>query len=111
MAIFLGLIWVSIHQNFALLDIQKFSYLKSLTQEAAARAIDGFLLSNANYAKAIELLQEWFGHPHNYINACMQVLLELPWLSKSIQSLQIFLNNLEMYIRSLVPLDRAGQLQ
>lgn len=45
----------SFHLNSGLPDIQMFSYLKSLTQNAAARTIVGFPLTNANYAKAVEL--------------------------------------------------------
>ncbi|MCG8033931.1 MAG: DUF1759 domain-containing protein, partial [Candidatus Thiodiazotropha taylori] len=97
----------SIHLNSALPDIQKFSYLKSLTQDAAARAIDGFPLTNANYTKAIELLRERFGQPHKIINAYMQALLEMPRPSKTLQSLQTFYDNLETYIRGLESLGQS----
>ena len=83
----------NIHLNSALPDIQKFSYLKSLTQYAAARVIDGFPLTTANYVKAVELSQERFGQPHTIINAYIQALVESSLPSKSIQCLQIKIRN------------------
>ena len=107
MANFLDSFESSIHLNSALPGIQKYSYLKSLTQDAAARAIDGFPLTNANYVKAVELLQERFGQPHTIINAYMQALLELSRPTKSIQGLQAFTTILRHILEVLNPLDRA----
>ena len=97
----------SSHLNSALPDIQKFSYLKSLTQDAAARAIDGFPLTSTNYVKAVELLQDRFGQPHTIIYTYMQALLVLSRPSKSIQSLQAFYYNLETHIRGLESLGQS----
>ena len=83
----------NIHLNSALPDIQKFSYLKSLTQYAAARVIDGFPLTTANNVKAVELSQERFGQPHTIINAYIQALVESSLPSKSIHCLQIKIRN------------------
>ena len=76
--------------NSALSDIQRFSYLIPLTQDAAARAIDSFPITNVNYAKAIEVLSERFGQPHKIIHAYMQALLELPRPNIHMQSTSIF---------------------
>ena len=76
-------------------------YLTSLTQDAAARAIDSFPLTNTNCVKSVELLQERFDQPHTRIMAYMQALLEFSRTSKSIRSLQAFYDNLGTYIRGL----------
>ena len=60
-----------------------------------------FPLTNANYAKAIEVLRERFGQPHKIINADILALLEWPRPSKNMHSVQAFYDNLETYVRGL----------
>jgi hypothetical protein len=66
----------STHAN--LTDIQRFSYLKNQLDGEALRTIEGFALTNSNYACAISLLKERFGQEHKIIHATMQALLGLP---------------------------------
>jgi hypothetical protein len=47
----------SVHSNTALLNVQKFTYLKSQLQNEAERCISGLSLTNANYEQAICLLK------------------------------------------------------
>ena len=59
----------TVHNNPGLSDKQKFGYLKSLLEGDAARKIDGFSLTNANYEQALDLLKSDTGrntrsHPH-----------------------------------------------
>ncbi|XP_045157294.2 uncharacterized protein LOC123523709 [Mercenaria mercenaria] len=61
----------SIHNNESLSDVQKFSYLRSLLSDDAARVIEGFQLTHSNYMQAIELLRERFGQEHKIVNAYM----------------------------------------
>ncbi|XP_060570545.1 uncharacterized protein LOC132728870 [Ruditapes philippinarum] len=91
----------SIHLNSTLSDVQKFNYLRSLVQGIAARCIDGFPLTNANYLKAVSLLRERFGQPQKIIHRYMQSLLELPRPSNNVVSLQCFYDKMETFIRGL----------
>ena len=43
------------HENNGIQKVDKFSYLKSLLEGPAARAIQGLTLSAANYDAAIDL--------------------------------------------------------
>jgi len=54
----------TIHLNNHLTDVSKFAYLQSQLEGAAAHTIEGFALTNANYSRAISLLQNRFGSPH-----------------------------------------------
>ena len=67
-----------VHQNCNLTDVQKLSYLKNLLIGEAARTIDGFALTNINYARAIDLLKERYGQRYKIIHAIMQTLIQLP---------------------------------
>ncbi|XP_052771058.1 uncharacterized protein LOC128210745 [Mya arenaria] len=78
----------SVHSNHTLSDVQKFSYLRSLLHGSAASSIAGFPLTNANYAKAVELLKERFGQTHKIISTYMQSLLELPRPENTPHSIQ-----------------------
>jgi hypothetical protein len=68
----------AVHLNQTLSDVQKFNYLRSLLENTAYSAIDGFPLTNANYKNAIDLLHERFGQSHKIIDSYMQSLLDLP---------------------------------
>ncbi|XP_053402668.1 uncharacterized protein LOC128557990 [Mercenaria mercenaria] len=91
----------TIHYNVNLTDVQKFSYLKSQLEHTAARVIDGFAMTNANYTRAIDLLKERFGQQHKITHATMQTLLQLPAPSNTLYSLRHFHDKMETYIRGL----------
>ena len=98
----------TIHMNANLTDVQKFTYLKSQLEGNAARVIEGFAMTNANYARAIDLLKERYGQQHKIIHASMQALLQLPAPSSKVSSLRTFHDKMETYIRSL---EAMGQSQ
>lgn len=98
----------TIHLNVNLTDVQKFSYLKSQLESDAARTIDGFALTNANYARAVDLLKERYGQQHKITHATMQALLQMPAPSNSLHSLRHFYDKMETYIRGL---ESVGQYQ
>ncbi|KAH3695558.1 hypothetical protein DPMN_083019 [Dreissena polymorpha] len=52
-------------------------------QGEAARTIDGFTLSNANYQQAVNLLQQRYGQIQKITAAYMSNLLQLPQTSES----------------------------
>ena len=64
--------------NTEISKVDKFSYLKSLLEGAAA-ALQGLTLSDANYDSAIDLLKERFGKSQAIITAHMK---ELPYRQK-----------------------------
>ena len=61
MTVLLGHYESTIHCNANLTDIQKFTYLKSQLEGAAACVIEEFAITNANYARATDLLKQRFG--------------------------------------------------
>ena len=91
----------TIHANPSLTDVQKFAYLQSQLEGNAARVIAGFALTNVNYTRAVELLQERYGQTHKITHASMQALLSLPKPSSRVDSLRLFYDSLETHIRSL----------
>ena len=95
----------TIHLNVNLTDVQKFSYLKSQLESDAARTIDSFALTNANYARAVDLLKERYRQQHKITHATMQALLQIP---ASSNSLRHFYDKMETYIRGL---ESVGQYQ
>lgn len=89
---------LSVHNNISLSDMQKFTYLKSLLHDDAARVIQGFPLTHSKYIQAVELLKERFRQKHRIINAYMQCLLDLPRPIFNINSLRNFQEKMEAYI-------------
>ena len=68
----------TVHDNGEISKVDKFSYLKSLLEGAAAKAIQGLTLSDANYDSAVDLLVERFGKTQAIITAHMEELLKVP---------------------------------
>ena len=97
------------HDNSSLSDIQKFNYLRAQLRGDASRSIAGFPLTNANYQRGIELLQERFGQSHRIINAHMEAMLNLPNPSTQLVSLQQFYDTLETHIRGLEALGKSHE--
>ena len=81
--------------------MKRFSYLKSQLEGEAARTIDGFALTHTNYARAVDLLREWYCQKHKIIHATMQALLQLPILSSNLHSHRKFYDDMETKIRAL----------
>ena len=66
----------AIHDNPDLNKIDKFNYLTSVLEGAAAHSIQGLTLSGVNYDNAVELLKQRFGRPQQ-ITAHMDSLLKI----------------------------------
>jgi len=90
----------AIHLNGSLTDVQKFNYLKTMVDGVAARTIEGFALTNANYGQAVALLTERYGQKHR-IAAYMNTLLQLPSPPATLQGLRRFYDQLETNLRGL----------
>ena len=67
----------AVHNNPTLSSIDKFNYLNSLLESAAAEAIAGLTLMSANYEEAIATLRRRFGNKQLIVNRHMDLLLNL----------------------------------
>ena len=67
----------AVHNNPTLSSIDKFNYLNSLLESAAAEAIAGLTLMSANYEEAIATLRRRFGNKQLIANRHMDLLLNL----------------------------------
>ena len=99
----------AVHDNSSLSDIQKFNYLRAQLLGDVSRSVAGFPLTNANYKRSIELLQERFGQSHRIINAHMEAMLNLPNPSTQLVRLRQFNDTLETHIRGLEALGKSHE--
>ncbi|PFX29435.1 Exonuclease [Stylophora pistillata] len=67
----------AVHSNPGLTKIDKFSYLASLLEGSASRAIEGLPVTEENYDSAVEILKKRFGKPQQLISAHMEELHKL----------------------------------
>ena len=65
-----------VHTNADLTKIDKFSYLVSLLEGTASRAIAGLPITEENYDAAVDIINERFGNPQQLISAHMDELLK-----------------------------------
>lgn len=98
----------SIHCNSNLSTGQKFTYLKSLLEDEAARTISGFAITHENYQAAVDLLVERYGQSQKIIHTHMQSLLKLPAPTNDAHSLKFFYDKMETLVRGL---ESLGQHQ
>jgi hypothetical protein len=106
---------VAVHDNTLLSPIDKFNYLNSLLEGAAARAIQGLSLTSANYEHAIALLKERFGKPQRVITSHMDELLKIPSCNKdNPSSLRYVYDKISIHVIGLeslgVSADQYGSL-
>ena len=103
------------HRNEGVSNIDKFNYLNSVLEGAAARAIQGLTLTEANYEAAVKLLQERFGRPQQIISAHMDQLLKVsPCSNDRPASLRYVYDQICVHSRGLASLgitsDQYGSL-
>ena len=67
----------------------------------------GFALTNANYEKAISLLQERYGQQHKITQRYMQELIDITSPRYTLFNLRHFYDNIEIYIRGLESLGQT----
>ena len=99
----------AVHDNSTISDVQKFNYLREQLRDGAERVIARLPLTNANYAKSIQLLEERFAQPHKIINAHMEALLNLPSPTDHLSSLRFFYDSIETHIRGLETLGKTTE--
>ena len=67
----------AVHKNPTLSSINKFNYLNSLLESAAAEAIAGLTLTSANYEEAVAILKQCLGNKQLIVNCHVDLLLNL----------------------------------
>ena len=67
----------SIHNNLGLSAVDKFNYLNSLLEGAAAEALSGLQLTGPNYDEAVGILKRRFGNVSAIVSKHMEVLLNI----------------------------------
>ena len=67
----------AVHSSDSISNIEKFTYLKTYLDKSALQAIEGFPLTNANYAAAWQLLDERYGNEQLIISCHMNNLIKL----------------------------------
>ncbi|XP_071176551.1 uncharacterized protein [Mytilus edulis] len=99
----------AVHTNPTLSNVQKFNYLKSLLHDEALKSVTGFALTNANYEKAISLLQERYGQQHKITQRYMLELIDITSPRYTLFNLRHFYDNIEIYIRGLESLGQTDE--
>jgi hypothetical protein len=96
----------SIHKNPNLSSIDKFNYLSSLLEGAAADSVAGLTLTNANYEEALKILKKRFGNKQLVINKHMDILLNLQAVTSiyNLKGLRTLYDTVESHIRALTSL-------
>jgi hypothetical protein len=106
----------AVHRNSALSSIDKFNYLNSLLESAAAEAIAGLTLTSANYEEAVATLKRRFGNKQLIVNRHMDLLLNLEAVASqhNLKGLRQLFDVVESNIRGLralgVPASSYGGL-
>ena len=54
----------AVHNNASLSDVNKLTYLKSLVLKFVKDAIEGLVLTAANYEEVVAILKKHFGNQH-----------------------------------------------
>ena len=100
---FWDLFKAAIDDNKGVTKIDKFNYLSSLLDGAAAAlTIQGLKLTEGNYDSAIELLHKRFGNPQQIVSAHMDELLKLPVCNGDrVSSLMYIHDKILIHIRGL----------
>ena len=105
----------AVNQNPGVSSVQKFSYLLSLLDGQAFRALQGLEITEENYEHAIEILNSRFGNKQQIINEHMSALLRLQsHPNEKVSYLRYILDSIIIYVRGLdslgMPSERYGSL-
>ena len=93
----------SIHKNLSLSNVDKFNYLNSFLESAAAESIAGLTLTSANYEEAVATLKRRFGNTQLIVNKHMDALLNLPAVNShhDFKGLRHLYDSVEAHVRGL----------
>ena len=96
----------TIHRNSSLSDVEKLNYLMSKLSGQAKNSVSGILLSNENYAVAVELLKERYGDTQAVVTSHYTELINLKSASNNPKGLRNLYNKIEGHLRSLKALSQ-----
>ena len=84
-------------------NIEKFQFLKSVSEKTAAETISGLPLTSSNYLEAIELLKARYSNKQIITSKHMDTLMQLPGVSSSedLRKLRFIYDKTEGIVRSL----------
>ena len=94
---------MAVHDNSAISAVEKFTYLRSLVEGSAARAISGLQLTFANYSAALEVLRERFAQKQIIINSHMESLIKLKPVNviSDVKGIRAVLDSVEIQVQGL----------
>jgi len=82
-------------------NIRKMSYLLAFLQGSAKELVDGFVLSNENYDRALDLFKSRYGNSRAMTEALEAELMNLTSPNESSHSLRAFVDSVERICRQL----------
>uniref|UniRef100_A0A914MGD4 Uncharacterized protein n=1 Tax=Meloidogyne incognita TaxID=6306 RepID=A0A914MGD4_MELIC len=82
-------------------NIRKMSYLLAFLQGSAKELVAGFVLSNENYDRALDLLKSRYGNSRAITEALEAELMNLHPPNESSHSLRVFVDSVERICRQL----------
>ena len=93
----------SVHSRNDLSPVQKFQYLNSYLVKAAKKCVEGFPLTNDNYAEALDLLKTRYGNPQLVISAHMAKIMQIEKITRDRNTTELrnLLDTVESHVRSL----------
>ena len=92
----------SIDNKEGLSNVEKFTYLKGYLKGTALNTIEGFALTNENYATSLELLKKRYGNPQLIISSHMNDLIKSEKQRNSnILSLREMYDKVEANVRAM----------
>ena len=101
----------SIHNNPALLSVDKFNYLLSLLESSAAEAVSGLTLTAANYDEAVATLKKRFGNKQLIVSCHMDVLMNFEAVisQHNTRGLRRLFDSVEAQVRGLKALGISSE--
>ena len=95
-----------IHRNESLSNIERFHYLKSALKDEAARALKTLLVSDSNYAAALNTICVRYEDPNELIDYYVNALFSLRAIRReSANKLRELIDDFDNHIRSLQSLE------
>ncbi|XP_033326534.2 uncharacterized protein LOC117220561 isoform X1 [Megalopta genalis] len=106
--------WLSFKHKFlsvidnhdGLSDVQKFKLLCTALSGEPANAINALPMTNANYHKAWQMLEDTYTHKRLTVERHVELLLETaPVTKETASNLRVFVNHIQHHLRSLTALN------